>query len=104
MSPTRTVTLIRGDGIGPEVADAVLAILEAARAPLAFEEIVVGREADAGRGRRRGAADGVHDHPEGLDRPGLDRPDLDQRPAGVPRLLLRRSRRVHLSELPSVKA
>lgn len=50
MSPTRTVTLIRGDGIGPEVADAVLAILEAARAPLAFEEIVVGREAEKREG------------------------------------------------------
>jgi putative hemolysin len=46
VSPTRTVTLIRGDGIGPEVADAVVAILEAARAPLAFEEVVVGREAE----------------------------------------------------------
>jgi isocitrate dehydrogenase (NAD+) len=50
VSPTRTVTLIRGDGIGPEVADAVLAILEAAHAPLAFEEIVVGREAEKREG------------------------------------------------------
>src|SRR5260221_3730467 len=40
----RTVTLIRGDGIGPEVSDAVLAILDAVRAPLAFEEAVVGME------------------------------------------------------------
>jgi isocitrate dehydrogenase (NAD+) len=46
VSPTRTVTLIRGDGIGPEVADAVVGILEAAGAPLAFEEVVVGREAE----------------------------------------------------------
>ena len=46
MSPTRTVTLIRGDGIGPEVADAVVSILEAAGAPLSFEEVVVGREAE----------------------------------------------------------
>ena len=46
MSATRTVTLIRGDGIGPEVADTVVGILEAARAPLAFEEVVVGREAE----------------------------------------------------------
>ena len=46
MSPTRTVTIIRGDGIGPEVADAVVSILEAARAPLTFEEVVVGREAE----------------------------------------------------------
>jgi isocitrate dehydrogenase (NAD+) len=46
VSPNRTVTLIRGDGIGPEVSDAVVAILEAARAPLVFEEVVVGREAE----------------------------------------------------------
>ena len=44
-----TVTLIRGDGIGPEVSDAVVAILEAAGAPLAFEEAVVGREAESPR-------------------------------------------------------
>ncbi len=50
MTPTRTVTLIRGDGIGPEVTDAVVAILEAARAPLAFEEVVVGREAEEREG------------------------------------------------------
>ncbi len=50
MSPTRAVTLIRGDGIGPEVADAVLAILEAAGAPLAFEEVVIGREAEKREG------------------------------------------------------
>ncbi|MEP6993671.1 MAG: isocitrate/isopropylmalate family dehydrogenase [Acidobacteriota bacterium] len=40
------VTLIRGDGIGPEVSDAVVAILEAAAAPVRFEEVVVGREAE----------------------------------------------------------
>ena len=39
----RTVTLIRGDGIGPEVSDAVVSILEAAGAPIAWEEVVVGR-------------------------------------------------------------
>ncbi len=50
MSPTRTVSLIRGDGIGPEVADAVVSILESARAPLAFEEVVVGREAEKREG------------------------------------------------------
>jgi len=47
---SRTVTLIRGDGIGPEVADAVLAILDAVRAPLAFEEVVVGVEAERTEG------------------------------------------------------
>ncbi|HXM78980.1 MAG TPA: isocitrate/isopropylmalate family dehydrogenase [Thermoanaerobaculia bacterium] len=49
-APTRTVTLIRGDGIGPEVADAVLFILESAAAPIAFEEMVVGREAERTEG------------------------------------------------------
>jgi isocitrate dehydrogenase (NAD+) len=43
---TTPVTLIRGDGIGPEVADAVVAILDAARAPLVFEEVVVGQAAE----------------------------------------------------------
>jgi len=47
---TRIVTLIRGDGIGPEVADAVLGVLEAVRAPLAFEEVVVGVEAERAEG------------------------------------------------------
>lgn len=51
MSPERArVTLIRGDGIGPEVADAVVSILGAARAPLEFEEAVVGREAEQKEG------------------------------------------------------
>ena len=45
-----TVTLIRGDGIGPEVADAVVSILEAAGAPLEFEEAVVGRLAEEAEG------------------------------------------------------
>ena len=45
-----TVTLIRGDGIGPEITDAVLAILDAVRAPLAFEEAVVGIEAERAEG------------------------------------------------------
>jgi len=46
----RTVTLIRGDGIGPEVTDAVVSILEAAGAPIAWEEVVVGREAEKAEG------------------------------------------------------
>jgi isocitrate dehydrogenase (NAD+) len=46
----RTVILIRGDGVGPEVADAVTSILESAGAPLAFEEAVVGREAEKKEG------------------------------------------------------
>jgi isocitrate dehydrogenase (NAD+) len=63
----RRVVLIRGDGIGPEVADAVVSVLEAARAPLEFEEAVVGRRAEETEGdplppgvveliRRRGVA------------------------------------------------
>lgn len=44
------MTLIRGDGIGPEVADAVVSILEAAGAPIAFEEAVVGRAAEEAEG------------------------------------------------------
>jgi len=46
----RTVTLIRGDGIGPEVSDAVVSILEASGAPLAFEDQVVGRAAEESEG------------------------------------------------------
>ena len=46
----RTITLIRGDGIGPEVADAVLAVLDAARAPISWEEVVVGRDAEKSEG------------------------------------------------------
>ena len=46
----RTVTLIRGDGIGPEVSDAVVSILEAAGAPITWEEVVVGREAEKAEG------------------------------------------------------
>ncbi len=48
--PKQTVVLIRGDGVGPEVADAVVGILESAGAPLAFEEAVVGREAEKTEG------------------------------------------------------
>jgi isocitrate dehydrogenase (NAD+) len=50
VSGAKLVTLIRGDGIGPEVSDAAVAILEAAKAPVAFEEVVVGREAEKTEG------------------------------------------------------
>ncbi len=50
MTPRRTVTLIRGDGIGPEVADAVVSILESAGAPITWEEVRVGRDAEASEG------------------------------------------------------
>ena len=49
-SGKRAVTLIRGDGIGPEVADAVVSILEAAGAPIDFEEAIVGRSAEETEG------------------------------------------------------
>jgi isocitrate dehydrogenase (NAD+) len=47
---TRAVTLIRGDGIGPEVSDAVVSILAAAGAPIAWEEAVVGQAAEKAEG------------------------------------------------------
>ena len=46
----KTIVLIRGDGVGPEVSDAVVSILEACGAPLAFEEAVVGRRAEETEG------------------------------------------------------
>lgn len=38
----RTITVFKGDGIGPEIVDAVIRILEAAKAPLAYECFAVG--------------------------------------------------------------
>ena len=38
----KTVTVFRGDGIGPELVDSVLKILEAADAPLNYELFDVG--------------------------------------------------------------
>ena len=34
---THTITLIPGDGVGPEIADAVVRIFEAAKAPIQWE-------------------------------------------------------------------
>jgi isocitrate dehydrogenase (NAD+) len=42
--PTQKVTLINGDGIGPEVMDATRKILEAAKAPLEYEYKEAGSE------------------------------------------------------------
>jgi len=50
IAQTRSVVLIRGDGIGPEVSDAVVTILLRAGAPLRFEEATVGREAEKAEG------------------------------------------------------
>jgi isocitrate dehydrogenase len=38
------ITIARGDGIGPEIMDAVLHILDAAKAPLTYEEIAIGEQ------------------------------------------------------------
>ena len=42
---THTITLIPGDGIGPEVVEATVAVLEAAGAPLEFERQIAGLHA-----------------------------------------------------------
>jgi isocitrate dehydrogenase (NAD+) len=44
---TRKVTMINGDGIGPEVMDATRKVLEAAKAPLEFEYADAGADASA---------------------------------------------------------
>ncbi len=42
---TQKVTLIKGDGIGPEIADAVVKIFAAAKVPVQWEEAIAGLEA-----------------------------------------------------------
>lgn len=44
MNNTSTIVVARGDGIGPEISDAVLRILKAAGARLQYEEIDVGEQ------------------------------------------------------------
>jgi len=44
MSNLQNVTVARGDGIGPEIMDATLRVLEAAKARLAFDEIEIGEK------------------------------------------------------------
>jgi len=46
----RVVTLLRGDGVGPEVSEAVLAILEKAGARVVFEEVSAGLESQRAQG------------------------------------------------------
>ncbi len=41
---THTVTLIPGDGVGPEIADAVVQIFEAAKAPIRWDRQIVSTE------------------------------------------------------------
>ncbi len=43
----RTVTLVPGDGIGPEITEATVRILEAAGAPIRWERVDIGRDAVA---------------------------------------------------------
>jgi isocitrate dehydrogenase (NAD+) len=45
-SETITCTLFPGDGIGPEIADAVKEIFEAAKAPIDWDEQYIGKVAD----------------------------------------------------------
>ncbi|MGH9444003.1 MAG: isocitrate/isopropylmalate family dehydrogenase, partial [Thermoanaerobaculia bacterium] len=45
-----TVTLLRGDGVGPEITDAVVSILERAGAPVEFEEVSAGLESLRAKG------------------------------------------------------
>jgi isocitrate dehydrogenase (NAD+) len=45
MSARHRVTLVAGDGVGPEVADATVHVLEAAGAPIEWEEVVAGERA-----------------------------------------------------------
>jgi isocitrate dehydrogenase (NAD+) len=44
------VALIRGDGIGPEVCEATLQVVEASGAQMRWEEVLVGRQAQRQRG------------------------------------------------------
>ncbi len=46
----KTITLLRGDGVGPEITDAVVSILERARAPVEFEEVSAGLESLRAKG------------------------------------------------------
>ncbi|WP_053406210.1 NADP-dependent isocitrate dehydrogenase [Persicobacter sp. CCB-QB2] len=41
--PNKTITVAHGDGIGPEIMEATLAILEAAKAPIDIETIEIGK-------------------------------------------------------------
>lgn len=40
----RKITIAKGDGIGPEIMDATLSILEAAKAPIEWDEIEIGKK------------------------------------------------------------
>src|SRR6266852_3927521 len=50
MQGSRIVSLLPGDGIGPEVTQATVQVLEALKAPLEFERCEIGAEVFAKRG------------------------------------------------------
>ncbi len=56
MSTPTPITIARGNGIGPEIMDATLKILEAAGAKLAIEEIEIGEDV-----YKRGIANGIEE-------------------------------------------
>ncbi|GIV64455.1 MAG: isocitrate dehydrogenase [Bellilinea sp.] len=56
MGEKQRITIARGDGIGPEIMDAVLAILQAAGAPLEYDEIEIGEKI-----YRQGVTSGIPD-------------------------------------------
>ena len=88
----RTVTLIKGDGIGPEVADAVVLILEAAGAPLRFEEVVRGWKWERREPQRtvvlvdeidKAPRDVLNDMLNEMERMLFDIPEIGQRVAAL---------------------
>ena len=60
MTKNTPITVARGDGIGPEIMDATLAVLKAAGARLAIEEIEIGK-AVYDRGAKNGIEDSAWD-------------------------------------------
>jgi len=70
-SEVRTVTLIPGDGIGPEIAVAVQRIFEAAEAPIAWDSVDVSpvKNPDGTMGIPQAAIDSVNTHKIGLKSP-----------------------------------
>jgi len=70
-SDIRTVTLIPGDGIGPEIALAVQKIFAAAEAPIAWDSVDVTpvRNPDGTMGIPQAAIDSVNTHKIGLKSP-----------------------------------
>ena len=71
LSEPRTVTLIPGDGIGPEIAVAVQKIFAAAEAPIAWEPVDVTpvKNPDGTMGIPQAVIDSVNKHKIGLKSP-----------------------------------